>query len=225
MGRSARIAGALMYEDKAEAFFANPRPDMVEFIPPGCERVLELGCGNGAFGAVLKASGAREVVGIELVAGPAAQARTRIDRVIVADVERDTLDLPDGYFDCLICNDVLEHLADPWAVLGRLRRHLRTDGWLVVSIPNVRHHKVVRCLIWPGEWRYEQDGVLDRTHLRFFTYQSARDLVESAGFRIERAQGINRSSLPLWLRLVNALASGAFDDVQYLQFAIVARRT
>lgn len=213
-----------MYQDKAEAFFANPRPDMVEFIPPGCERVLELGCGNGAFGAVLKAGGAREVVGIELVAGPAAQARTRVDRVIVADVERETLDLPDGYFDCLICNDVLEHLADPWAVLGRLRRHLRADGWLVASIPNVRHHKVVRRLIWPGEWRYEQDGVLDRTHLRFFTYQSARDLVESAGFRIERAQGINRSSLPFWLRLVNAFASGAFDDMQYLQFAIVARR-
>lgn len=213
-----------MYEDKGEAFFANPRPDMVEFIPPECQRILELGCGNGAFGAVLKAAKPREVVGIELMAGPAAQARGRIDRVIVANIERDVLDLPDEYFDCLICNDVLEHLADPWTALRKLRRHVREDGWLVASIPNVRHHKVVRRLVWPGEWRYAEDGVLDRTHLRFFTYRTARELVESAGFRIERAQGINRSSLPLWLRLINSLAGGAFDDAQYIQFAIVARR-
>lgn len=213
-----------MHEAADDRYFGNPRPDMAQFVPPGLERVLELGCGSGLFGEALKRSGVREVVGIEASPGPARAAARRLDRVIVADVERDVLDLAAGGFDCLVCNDVLEHLVDPWAVLEKLRLFLRAEAWLLVSIPNVRHHRVVRHLIWPGQWRYEDDGVLDRTHLRFFTRDSACDLVESAGFRIERMQGINPSSLPLWLRIINATLQDALGDMRYLQFAIVARR-
>lgn len=207
-----------------DPYFGNLRPEMMKFVPLGLGRVLELGCGSGVFGAALKRNGIREVVGIELSPSAARVARERLDRVIAADIERDTLDLPSDGFDCLVCNDVLEHLADPWAALNKLRPHLRADGWLIVSIPNVRHHRVVRRLIWPGQWRYEDDGILDRTHLRFFTRESARELVESAGFRIERMEGINPTSFPLWLRWINAAALGALDDMRYRQFAIVARR-
>jgi 2-polyprenyl-3-methyl-5-hydroxy-6-metoxy-1,4-benzoquinol methylase len=213
-----------MHDAADDPYFGNPRPDMTPFIPAGLERVLELGCGSGLFGEALKRGGVREVVGIEASPAPARAAAQRLDRVIVADVERDPLDLPAGGFDGLICNDVLEHLADPWAALKKLQPCIRAQGWLIVSIPNVRHHKVVRRLIWPGQWRYEDDGILDRTHLRFFTRESASELVESASFRIERVQGINPSSLPLWLRLINAAVFGALDDMRYLQFAIVARR-
>lgn len=213
-----------MHDAADDPYFGNPRPDMMAFVPAGLQRVLELGCGSGLFGEALKRGGVREVVGIEAAPEPARAAAQRLDRVIVADVERDPLDLPAGGFDCLICNDVLEHLADPWAALKKLQPCVRAGGWLVVSMPNVRHHKVVRHLIWPGQWRYEDDGVLDRTHLRFFTRGSVCELVESAGFRIERVQGINPSSLPLWLRLINAAALDALDDMRYLQFAIVARR-
>jgi 2-polyprenyl-3-methyl-5-hydroxy-6-metoxy-1,4-benzoquinol methylase len=213
-----------MHDAADDPYFGNPRPDMAPFIPEGLERVLELGCGSGLFGEALKRSGVREVVGIEASPGPARAAAQRLDRVIVANVERDPLDLPADGFDCLVCNDVLEHLTDPWAALKKLQPCVRAQGWLIVSIPNVRHHKVVRRLIWPGQWRYEDDGILDRTHLRFFTRSSARELVESAGFRIERMEGINPSSLPLWLRLINVAVFGALDDMRYLQFAIVARR-
>ena len=213
-----------MYDAKAAVYFSNPRKEMVPFVPAEVKRLLDFGCGDGAFGAVLKTQRQIEVVGVEMVAHVADVARQKLDRVFAVDVERETLPVAEAYFDCLVCNDVLEHLVDPWAVLKRLRNYVRAEGWLVVSIPNVRHHKVVRKLVWPGEWRYEQDGVLDRTHLRFFTYRSACDLVESAGFRIERAEGINGSSLPVWLRAINALAGGAFNDTRYLQFAIVARR-
>ena len=207
----------------ADPYFANPRAEMLRFLPPGIGRVLELGCGSGAFGAALKREGVREVVGIEYVPAAAEAARARLDRVLAADVERDALDLPAGAFDCLVCNDVLEHLADPWSALKKLRPALRAGGWLVASIPNVRHHKVVRHLIWPGQWRYEDDGILDRTHLRFFTRESARELVESAGFAIERVEGINPTGLPLWLRAINGTLLGELDDMRYLQFAIVAR--
>jgi 2-polyprenyl-3-methyl-5-hydroxy-6-metoxy-1,4-benzoquinol methylase len=207
----------------SDPYFINPRAEMLGFMPRGVERVLELGCGGGAFGAALKRAGMREVVGIEYVRAAAEAARAHLDRVIVADVERDALELPAGAFDCLVCNDVLEHLADPWAALKKLRTHLGVGAWLVASIPNVRHHKVVRRLIWPGQWRYEDDGILDRTHLRFFTRESARELVESAGFAIERIEGINATGFPLWLRALNGVLAGALDDMRYLQFAIVAR--
>jgi SAM-dependent methyltransferase len=214
-----------MYEGKPSAYFANPRPEMIPFVPAGIARVLELGCGGGDFGAALKIARNVEVVGIETAASAAALAQQRLDRVLVADIERGALDLPEDHFDCLVCNDVLEHLADPWTALKRLRRHVRPGGWLVASIPNVRHHKVVRRLIWPGEWRYADDGVLDRTHLRFFTQRSACELVASAGFSVERVEGINRSSLPLWLRLISWITRGSFEDMRYLEFVIVARRT
>jgi len=213
-----------MPESGDHPYFNNPRPEMQAILPPGLQRVLELGCGSGSFGAALKRAGVREVVGIECAAAAAQAARGVLDRVVAADVERDTLDLPAEAFDALVCNDVLEHLVDPWRALKALRVHLRPGGWLLASIPNVRHHRVVRRLIWPGQWRYEDDGVLDRTHLRFFTRQSVRELVEGAGFRIERLDGINPSSLPLWLRGINALTGDRLDDMRYLQFAVLARR-
>lgn len=212
-----------VYESKQSEYFTNARPDMVEFIPEGVHRILEIGCGSGEFGAALKELRQVEVVGVELVEAAATAARQRLDAVIVADIQHQVLDLPEHSFDCLVCNDVLEHLVDPWTTLAGLRRFLKPDGWLVTSIPNVRHHKVVRRLLWPGEWKYENSGVMDRTHLRFFTKASARELVEQAGFRIVHEQGIHRSSLPAWLRLFNVLAGGAFEDMRYLQFVFVAK--
>lgn len=212
-----------IYSTKSDGYFANARDDVLGFVPDGVARVLEIGCGSGEFGATLKRRGGVSVVGVELVEAAAAIARERLDQVIAADVQHQDLDLPEQAFDCLVCNDVLEHLVDPWTVLARLRRHLAPGGWLVASIPNVRHQKVVRRLLWPGEWRYEDKGVLDRTHLRFFTRSSARALVESAGFGIVREEGMHPSKFPVWLRAINALAGGAFDDMRYLQFVFVAR--
>lgn len=211
------------YTAKASAYFGNARPDMIEFVPEGARRLLEIGCGAGDFGAALKKLRTVEIVGVELMESAAQAARQHLDKVIAADIQCEDLNLPEHSFDCLICNDVLEHLIDPWTVLARLRRYLKPDGWLVASIPNVRHHKVVRRLIWPGEWKYEESGILDRTHLRFFTRKSARELVEAGGFRVVREQGLHRSSFPVWLRFLNLLGGGALDDMRYLQFVFVAQ--
>ncbi len=211
------------YSTKNDAYFGNPRADMLPFVPDGVNRILEIGCGAGEFGAALKKIRPVGITGVELVPAAAETARRHLDTVIVADIEREELALPPASFDCLICNDVLEHLADPWSALARLRRFLTPGGWLVASIPNVRHHKVVRRLVWPGEWRYADNGILDRTHLRFFTRATARELVESAGFQIVRETGLHKSRFPVWMRLMNLFARGAFDDMHYLQFVFVAR--
>jgi 2-polyprenyl-3-methyl-5-hydroxy-6-metoxy-1,4-benzoquinol methylase len=215
--------GAGDYEGKVSGYFEHGRPDMLAFVPEGVRRVLEVGCGAGDFGAAVRALRSAEVVGLELVAEAAQAARGKLDRVIVVDAERDQLDLPESYFDCLICNDVLEHFPNPWATLAKLVRHLRPDAWIVASIPNVRFHKVMRRLVWPGEWRYEDAGVLDRTHLRFFTRASAAELLRSAGFDIVREQGIGATKFPVWLRLIDLLSGGAFEDARYHQFAFVGR--
>lgn len=212
-----------IYSTKNHAYFANARDDVLAFVPAGVRRILEIGCGTGEFGAALKRRGDVEIVGVELVEASAALARRHLDQVITADIQCQDIELPAQSFDCLVCNDVLEHLVDPWSVLARLRHFLEPDGWLVTSIPNVRYHKVVRRLLWPGEWRYEDKGVLDRTHLRFFTRASARALVEGAGFAVAREEGIHPGDFPLWFKAVNAVTAGTFDDMRYLQFVIVAR--
>ncbi|WP_422931709.1 class I SAM-dependent methyltransferase [Singulisphaera sp. PoT] len=112
-------------------------------------------------------------------------ARPRLDRVIVGDAERLEPDSLQGPFDCVVCGDVLEHLRDPAGMLGRARGWLSPDGVLVASLPNARHHSVVNALLG-GNWTYEAAGLLDETHLQFFTRRDMEDLFREAGFRVDR---------------------------------------
>jgi 2-polyprenyl-3-methyl-5-hydroxy-6-metoxy-1,4-benzoquinol methylase len=204
-------------------YFGTTRPDMLAYVPLTASRVLEIGCGFGNFGAAIKKNQSAEVWGVEPLAAAAEAATGVLDRVLTGTVEEVLDRLPDGYFDCLVCNDVLEHLVDPWTVLSCLRSKCSANAVLVASIPNVRHHKVVRKLIWPGRWDYVDSGILDRTHLRFFTRASAVALVASSGFAVTGCEGINIKGFPAWLKLVNLLLLGILDDMKYQQFAIVGQ--
>lgn len=204
-------------------YFGNTRPDMVAYVPAKVSRVLEVGCGFGNFGAAIKQEQHAEVWGVEYMPAAAEAAAAVLDRVLSGSIEEALPQLPDGYFDCIVCNDVLEHLVDPWAVLSRLKEKCTPDAILVASIPNIRHHKIVRKLIWPGQWEYVDSGILDRTHLRFFTRSSAVALVVSSGFAVTVCEGINEKGFPAWLKLVNLLLLGALNDMKYQQFALVGR--
>ncbi|MHB8727191.1 MAG: class I SAM-dependent methyltransferase [Casimicrobiaceae bacterium] len=166
----------------APGYFQAARSEMLRFVPVDVSRVLEVGCGAGTFGMVLKSKRPVEVVGIEAESDVAALARSRLDRVIVGDVELRDPDVPNGYFDALVFNDVLEHLRDPWAVLSRMRPFLRVGGYVIASIPNMRYFEVMKELVVRGEWRYVDEGVMDRTHLRFFTKKSMMDMFLDTGF-------------------------------------------
>jgi GT2 family glycosyltransferase/tetratricopeptide (TPR) repeat protein/2-polyprenyl-3-methyl-5-hydroxy-6-metoxy-1,4-benzoquinol methylase/glycosyltransferase involved in cell wall biosynthesis len=166
------------------AYFEFARPELLACVPPTARDVLDVGCGAGLLGKALKERQAARVTGVELDEGAARRARRHLDEVLVGDVEGRFLPFDDASFDCVVCGDVLEHLRDPLAFLRRLRSWLRPGGTLVASLPNVRHHSVVRPLL-AGHWTYEAAGLLDRTHLRFFTRREVEKLLFRAGFTPE----------------------------------------
>jgi GT2 family glycosyltransferase/tetratricopeptide (TPR) repeat protein/2-polyprenyl-3-methyl-5-hydroxy-6-metoxy-1,4-benzoquinol methylase len=165
-------------------YFGHARPEVLELIPLAAQRALDIGCGAGRLGEAIKARQQADVVGIELDEAAAAVARRRLDAVLVGDVERMDLELAPGSFDVIVCADLLEHLREPDRLLRKARDWLAPDGRLVVSIPNVRHHLVVRSLL-EGNWTYASEGLLDRTHLRFFTRREIEKLFYRSGFAID----------------------------------------
>ncbi len=164
------------------AYYHFARPEVVALAQPRGRRVLDVGCAAGAMGAAMLAQGAEEVVGVEVHAGAASRARGRLTAVYRLDIESlPELPYPQRYFDVITLADVLEHLRDPVAVLRHLGRWLAPDGRVVCSLPNVRHQSVLLPLLLEGRWDYQDAGVLDRTHLRFFTPATAVSLLADAG--------------------------------------------
>jgi 2-polyprenyl-3-methyl-5-hydroxy-6-metoxy-1,4-benzoquinol methylase len=158
---------------------------VLELVPSG-SRVLEIGAATGYMSEALRAKGC-SVTAIEVDPEAAAKAERFCERVIVADVETLDLDseLGDETFDVVLFAEVLEHLRDPAAVLGRVRPFVAEGGTIVASIPNVAHGSV-RLALLEGEFRYRRLGILDDTHLRFFTRATIEDLFEANGFSILR---------------------------------------
>jgi SAM-dependent methyltransferase len=151
-------------------------------VPSGAKRILEVGCARGRLGHELKRQDPRRyVAGVERDQAAARVARQRLDEVFVLDVQADTPPIEPGSLDCLLFGDVLEHLLDPEDVLRRYRDLLVPAGLVLVSVPNIQHFSVVRNLL-RGDFMYQPEGLLDGTHLRFFTYMSFAKLMLDAGF-------------------------------------------
>lgn len=166
-------------------YYSYPRPELVELMLAECPargRVLDVGCAAGVFGAALLEAGFSEVVGVEPVSQVADVARGRLTKVITAAFP-DPRVCNEAPFDHVIFADSLEHMADPWAALGEARGLLAPGGQLILSVPNVSHYKVIVQLLG-GKWTYEDLGLLDRTHLRFFTESSIRRDLKDCGFSI-----------------------------------------
>jgi SAM-dependent methyltransferase len=173
-------------------------------VPDGA-RVLDVGCSTGYLAAELTARGCH-VVGVEGDPQAAAQARERCELVVVGDVEDPAVrdELPRD-MDVLLLADVLEHLRDPWGALTALRGLLAPGGRAVVSVPNVGHWTARRALA-RGRFPYADHGLFDRTHLRFFTRASARELARGAGFDVEREE-FGSAPLPLEAHLPSLAAA------------------
>jgi len=166
-----------------EDYYSHPRPEVRALVPPAARLVVDVGCGAGALGAALKAERPGiQVRGIEVSPEAAARAAEVLDAVEVSAAAGIPPSWPAP--DCIILADVLEHMVDPWTALRDWGSCLRDGGHVVISLPNVAHVSVLAGL-WRGRWDYEEEGLLDRTHLRFFTRETAIELVEGAGLEVE----------------------------------------
>jgi 2-polyprenyl-3-methyl-5-hydroxy-6-metoxy-1,4-benzoquinol methylase len=211
------------YSGKAAQYFANARSDILPLLPQGCHTVLELGCGNGATLKWLKAEKhCRVTYGIELFPQAASEAAQGVDVVLQGDIERMQLEWPLKHFDLILCLDVLEHLVDPWQVLQRLVTHLKPGGRLIASVPNVRNWHALGPLLFAGRWAYAETGILDKTHLRFFTRESALQLVAGSGVTVQALARLPLDSNSGRSRLANRLTLGLFKEFLTLQYLIAA---
>ncbi|MCX7946848.1 MAG: methyltransferase domain-containing protein [Hydrogenophilus sp.] len=163
---------------------------LLEMISAPPRAVFDLGCFVGGTGRWLKNKfpGVR-VVGVEPLDKAAEKARADYDEVFVGRFETFDVDAYKGEFDVIIAADVLEHLYNPWAALERLKTLLTPGGSLYISLPNIRNLRVLEALCGAGDWRYEGAGILDITHLRFFTRQSATRMLTETGWRVLETRG------------------------------------
>jgi SAM-dependent methyltransferase len=198
---------------------------VLDRVPGTARRILDIGCGDGAFGRAVKARQPATVAGVTFSDEEAARAREHLDSVVTRDLESASLvDL--GQFDCVVCSHVLEHLRDPVRVLTSLRDNLTKDGVVLVALPNVLHYRQ-RLAFLGGRFRYTDGGLMDRTHYRFFDWTTAQELIAEAGLTAESAEAVggwpgSRFAGPLRASL-DRLAVAASPGLFGVQFVVTAR--
>lgn len=154
------------------------------------KRILDVGCGAGNLGEFLSQKN-NECYGITISEEEAKLAKNRMVDVIVGDLENITeFPFPKNFFDVVIFGDVLEHLKEPSRVLDLIKFNLKPGALLIASIPNVVNI-VVRFKLLMGKFDYEKEGILDNTHLRFFTFRTAKDLISNAGYQVKEVKYTN----------------------------------
>jgi 2-polyprenyl-3-methyl-5-hydroxy-6-metoxy-1,4-benzoquinol methylase len=176
-------------KDAMSGYFDTLRDEIEPLVPDNPTMVMDVGCGAGITSRWLKQIRPNiTTIGVEIDASVASIAASVVDSVLVADLNQGIGALADyeGRIELLLLLDVLEHLLDPWTRLTELKRLLAPTGVVIASIPNVRNLKVLAPLLFKGDWRYQSSGILDRTHVRFFTRRTVLELLSGAGYEIQR---------------------------------------
>lgn len=192
----------------------------IQMIPEGSS-VLDVGCHSGILGEYLRRKKQCSVVGIDTDEAALSDASTRLDKAFAANIEttgwssivREQAGKP---FDIIVFGDVLEHTRDPQAILAEARTLLKPEGRVIVSIPNVAHWRI-RLALLAGRFTYTESGILDRTHLRFFTETSLHELVRAAGYQVVD-QDVAGYHLPHWLIRI-------FRNLLGVQFVLACKAT
>jgi 2-polyprenyl-3-methyl-5-hydroxy-6-metoxy-1,4-benzoquinol methylase len=215
---SSQLSYQKMYIGKPKNYFSEIRNDIIELIQCNNCNILEIGCGEGNTLIELKRQGkAKFVVGIDIVD---LNQSSKLDKFILADIENDNINLPEEYFDIIICADVLEHLKDPWSVLKKIRKFLKPNGILLASIPNVREIKTLISIVIKGDFKYVDSGILDKTHLRFFCKKNVIELFESTGYKIEKVT----FKLSPKRKFLLKLSLGLLEEFLVVQYLVLCKK-
>jgi O-antigen biosynthesis protein len=178
--------------DFSPGYHDNPRLDLVQMFGHAPRRALEVGCAGGATGKAIKAQYPNcYVIGIELNKAAAEFARGHMDQVIIGSfdsIEMAQHNIAPESIDTVVLADVLEHMYNPWAALVKLKPYLTPDAQVLASIPNARNLTLIDSLA-NGYWGYEARGLLDITHIRFFTHREMIKLFNETGYQIQVVNG------------------------------------
>lgn len=210
-----------MSDDRAKRYYLDSRKDIIPLISPDVDKILDIGCGGGMLGKELKKMGNLFVAGVEMNTEAARIAKENLDKVIEGDIENLNLPFEEGYFDCIVMADILEHLKEPWSVLKYLKRFLNKTGIAIISIPNARHYSVSIQLLL-GKMKYQEDGLLDATHLHLFTLSSIKKMLIDTGYNIVDIKCKIKEG---WkVRLLNRIFLGIFKGFITFQYIITATK-
>ncbi len=206
------------------AYHDHIRADVLPHIPATGGQLLDLGGGIGATAAAARDRGLARRVGVaDLVEND--QNPTSLDFTYQGDLEDiefiDSIVVNEGQFDVILALDILEHLVDPWKVVAKLHASLKPGGYLVTSIPNVRHFSALLPLLLRNRWDYQDSGLLDRTHLRFFVKSTAVQLATSSGLKVKTVIGSPSGAKKI--RSFRKATFGLLNSFTDLQYIIVAR--
>lgn len=210
--------------DKNKDYYGGVRSEMLKYFPANARTMLDVGCGEGLFGKSAVDRFGAEVWGIDINERSVALAETNLARTFCGDVSQLLDELPDNHFDVIYFNDVLEHMVDPYSLLEEIKGKLTTEGMVVASIPNIRYHRVLTQILLKRDFKYEKAGVMDETHMRFFTKKSIGRMFVEAGYELDSLVPINKSKSvrPLFYKLLTLGLIG--NDISYPQFAVAARK-
>jgi 2-polyprenyl-3-methyl-5-hydroxy-6-metoxy-1,4-benzoquinol methylase len=212
-------------------YVLSDRSEIAALQPSEYKTVLEIGCAKGGFKASLRPN--VEMWGVEPNAVAAGHASSLGYKIHVGTYEDVADQLPDGYFDLVICNDVIEHMQDHEQFLRAIQTKMKTNASLIGSIPNVRYFGNVFKMMVLKDWQYQDQGVLDNTHLRFFTEKSLRHTFRNCGYEVINIVGVNsdfkrRMSVRQFMKnmlllLTIVLTLGHSRDLQFIQFGFSLR--
>lgn len=207
----------------ASKYGHSPRMNIARLVPPAATRLVDIGCNTGGFGEALKSLRNVEVWGVEPDAGAAELASKVLDKVLTEPFTATTA-VPDGAFDVVVFNDVLEHLVDPWGALHLAKKKLRPGGCVLASLPNFLHKENLQHLLIDRDFQYLETGIRDRTHLRFFTARSAKRLFDDCGYEVRSTDWINELWWPstLWGRAIYKLFAKQLHETKYINFVMIA---
>lgn len=193
------------------SYYSRSRTWPSKFTITNNSNILDIGCANGDLGHFLKSKYNCTVTGIDIVEENVKRAREILDSCHHLDIENCRLDLLNGPFDYIIFSDSIEHLLNPDVVLHKIKALMTPSSKVLFSIPNIRNYRVILPLILLDSFDYQEEGLLDRTHLRFFTISSFHSLLASCGYCIEQSY----VDLPLNSKagLLNIASFGIFKRI------------
>lgn len=215
-----------VYDNKPSYYFDTIRKELLNLIPTKCKggNLLEIGAGKGnTLIYAKKHNYASKVYGVDISSiDNSYQSSPEIEKFVIGDIEKNDLNFNNIFFDVILCGDVLEHLVNPSDVIQKIKPLLSQNGVIIASIPNIREWATLKKIFFSGDFRYEDVGILDKTHLRFFCKKNIEELFTNNNMEILQLTS-NIGYARRTKKIVNLLTFKIFEEFLTTQYYIVAK--